>query len=57
MTLKVSVGRLIISNFRITDDIILNPEEEEEAEGLVDRLDTATTRYKLETRRIWRQAT
>ena len=52
MKVEVSVGRLIISNFRITDDIILNAEEEEEAEGLVDRLDTATTRYKLETRRI-----
>ena len=41
------VGRLII-NFRFADDIVLNAEEEEGAGVLVDRLDTTTTRYKME---------
>ena len=41
------VGRLI-TNFRFADDIVVNAEEEEEAGVLVDRLDTTTTRYKME---------
>ena len=40
-------GRLII-NFRFADDIVVNAEKEEEAGVLVDRLDTITTRYKME---------
>ena len=32
----------------ITDDIVVNAEEEEKAGVLVDRLDTTTTRYKME---------
>ena len=45
---SVSIGRRLISNFRFTDDIVVNAEEEEEAGVLVDRLDTTTTRYKME---------
>ena len=40
-------GRLI-TNFRFADDIVVNAEEEEETGVLVDRLDIATTRYKME---------
>ena len=32
-----------------SDDIVLNAQEEEEAVVLTDRLDTTTTRYKMET--------
>ena len=45
---SVSIGGLLTSNFRFADDIVVNAEEEEEAGVLVDRLDTATTRYKME---------
>ena len=43
------------SNFRFAADIVVNTEEEEEEEEeeagvLVDRLDTTTTRYKMEIR-------
>ena len=41
------IGRLI-TNFRFADDLVVNAEEEEEAGVLVDRLDTTTTRYKME---------
>ena len=34
-------------NFRFAGDIIVNAEEEE-ADAQVDRLDTTTTRYKME---------
>ena len=44
---SVSIGGRLITNFRVADDIV-NAEEEEEAGVLVDRLDTITTRYKME---------
>ena len=43
---SVSIGGRLITNFRFADDI--NAEEDEEAGVLVDRLDTTTTRYKME---------
>ena len=45
---SVSVGGPLITNFRFADDIVVNAEEEEEAGVLVDRLNTTTTRYKME---------
>ena len=42
---SISIGGRLIINFRFADD---NAEEEEEAGVLVDRLDTTTTRYKME---------
>ena len=45
---SVSIGRRLIPTFRFADDIAVNAEEEEEAGVLVDRLDTTTTRYKIE---------
>ena len=45
---SVSIGGRFITNFRFADDIVVNAEEEEEAGVLVDRLDTTTTRYKME---------
>ena len=45
---SVSIGGRLITNFRFADDIVINAEEEEQAGVLVDRLDTATTRYKME---------
>ena len=45
---SVSIGGRLITNFRFTDDMVVNAEEEEEAGILVDRLDTTTTRYKME---------
>ena len=45
---NVSIGGRLITNFRFADDIVLNAEEEAEASVLVDRLDTTTTRYKME---------
>ena len=44
----VSIGGLLITNFRFADDIVVNAEEEEEAGVLVDRLDRTATRYKME---------
>ena len=44
---NVSIGGRLITNFRFVNDIV-NAEEEEEAGFLVDRLDTTTTRYKME---------
>ena len=45
---SVSIGERLITNFRLADDILVNAEEKEEAfVVLVDRLDTATTRYKM----------
>ena len=45
---SVSIGGRLITNFRFAGDIVVNAEEEEEAGVLVDRLDTTTTRYKME---------
>ena len=44
---SVSIGGLLITNFRFADDIVVNAKEKEEAGDLVDRLDTTTTRYKI----------
>ena len=44
----VDNGGRLITNLRFADDIVVNAEEEEEAGVLVDRLDTTTTRYKME---------
>ena len=49
MTMKVvSIGGRLITNFSFADGIVVSAEEEEEAGVLVDRLDTTTTRYKME---------
>ena len=45
---SVSIGGRLITNFCFADDIVVNAKEEEEAGVLVDRLDTTTTRYKME---------
>ena len=45
---SISIGGQLITNFRFADDIVVNAEEEEEADVLIDRLDTTTTRYKME---------
>ena len=45
---SVSIEGRLITNFRFADDIVVTAEEEEEAGVLVDRLDTTTTRYKME---------
>ena len=42
-----SIGGRLITNFHFAEKIVVN-EEEEEAGVLVDRLDTTTTRYKME---------
>ena len=44
----VSIGGRLITDFRFANDIVVNAEDEEEAGVLVDRLDTTTTRYKME---------
>ena len=49
MTMKVvSASEDDITNFRFADDIVVNAGEEEEAGVLVDRLDTTTTRNKMD---------
>ena len=45
---SVSIGGRLITNFPFADDIVVNAEEEEEAGVLIDHLDRATTRYKME---------
>ena len=45
---SVDIGGRLITNFRFADDIVVNAEEKKEAGVLVDRLDTTTTRYKME---------
>ena len=45
---SVSIGGRLITNFHFADDIVVNAEEEEEIDTQVDRLDTTTTRYKIE---------
>ena len=44
---SVSSGGRLITNFRFTDDIVVNAEEED-AGVLIDRLDRTTTRYNME---------
>ena len=44
---SVSIGGRLITNFRFSDDIVVNEEEEEEAGVLADSLDT-TTRTEVE---------
>ena len=46
-TCKVSIGGRLNTNFRFSDDIVVNAEEEEEAGVLVDRLDTSIGRYEM----------
>ena len=41
------VGRLL-TNFRFADNIVVNAEEEEEADVLVDCLDRTTSKFKME---------
>ena len=53
----VSIGGRLINNFHFANDTVAHAEEEEEAGVLVDRLDTTTTRYKMETRQKWWQTT
>ena len=50
MTLKVVSASEdgLFAIFRFADDIVVNAEEEEEADIMVDRLNTTTTRYKME---------
>ena len=45
---SASIGGRLITSFRFADGIVVNAEGEEEAGVLVDRLDTITTRYKME---------
>ena len=45
---SVNIGGQFITNFRFGDDIVVNTEEEEEAGVLIDRLNTTTTRYKMD---------
>ena len=44
---SVSIGGPLIISFRFADDIVVNTEEEEEADVLGNRLDTTITRYKM----------
>ena len=52
---SVSIGGRLNTNFRFADDIVVNPEEEEEAGVLVDRFDT-TTRFVPPQGTKWRSA-
>ena len=45
---SVSIGGRLITNFSFADDIVVNAEEDEEVGILVDRLNTTTTKYKME---------
>ena len=45
---SVSIGGRLITNFSFANDIVVNAEEEDEADVLVDRLARTTTRYKME---------
>ena len=45
---SVSIGERLISNFRFAVAVIINAEEEGEADVLKDRLDSTTTKYKME---------
>ena len=53
---SVSIGGRLITNFRFADVMVVNAEEDEEADVLVDRLDRTTTMYNMEiglARRKW----
>ena len=43
---SVSIRGRLITNFRFADDIVVNAEEEEEADVLIDRLDRTTTKWR-----------
>ena len=45
---SVSIGGRFITNLRFADDIVVNADEEEEADVAIDRLDTITSRFKME---------
>ena len=45
---SVSIGGRLITNFRFAYNIVVNAEEREKACVLIGRLDTTTTRYKME---------
>ena len=45
---SVSIGGRLITNLRFSDGIVVNAEEEEEADVLIERLDTTSTSYKME---------
>ena len=45
---SVRTGGQLIAHFRFADVIVVNAEEEGEADVLVDRLDTTTTMYEKE---------
>ena len=42
------IGGRLITNFHFANDIVVNAEEEDAAGVLIDRLDTTTTRYKMD---------
>ena len=44
---SVSIAGRILVNFRLIDNIDLNAEEEDEADGMVTSMDTTCTRYKM----------
>ena len=51
MTMKIvsaSVAGFLITVGLLLDDIVVNAEEEKEVDILVDRVDTTTTRYRME---------
>ena len=55
---SVSIRGRLITNFRFADDIVVNAEEEEEADVLIDRLDRTTTKWRsVQTRQKWWQTT
>ena len=45
---SVGIEGHLITNLRFANGIVLNAEDKEEADALVDSLDTTTTRYKME---------
>ena len=45
---SVSIDGRLITNFHFADDIVVNAVEEEEADVLVERLDSSTTGFKVE---------
>ena len=45
---SVSIEGRLITNFRFAENIVVNADEEEEADGLIDHLDRTTARYKME---------
>lgn len=45
---SVSFGGRLLINCSYADDIVVNAEDEEESDVLTDRLDTTTTRFKME---------